>query len=59
MPHIIILVYDEEGNVVGEYHPGHGEGPGDPLTESAAPKIVIRDAFFERLAAAKKGKNDD
>ena len=32
MPHIIILLYDQDGNQIGEYHPGHGGDEGNRST---------------------------
>jgi len=39
MPHAVILIYDEEGNVIGQYDPGHEGEAGLSAFEPA--KIVL------------------
>ena len=52
MPHVL-WIYDEEGNLIGEYYPPHdGEGG------RVAARVVINEEAFAKAVAKSLGKKD-
>lgn len=46
MSHILILIYDENGNQIGEYYPGHEAGEEGGNLAAEPPKMVL---FMDKI----------